>query len=78
MTHPSQEWGQREDAQSAFREARRELDWSANHYRQARYAIAAGNGSARDLNRAQQAWSWALAEWVRALTYRPVDRGLRA
>ncbi|MEV6866666.1 hypothetical protein AB0M44_37430 [Streptosporangium subroseum] len=70
MTHQSQEWDQLEDGRRAFREARRELDWSANHYRQARYAIAAGNGSSKDLSRAQQSWSWALAEWVRALTYR--------
>ncbi|GAA2986229.1 hypothetical protein [Streptosporangium longisporum] len=70
MTHQPQEWDQHEDARQAFRQARRELDWSANHYRQTRYAIAAGNGSAKELSRAQQGWSWALAEWVRALTYR--------
>ena len=70
MTPQPQEWDHREDGRLAFRDARRELDWSANHYRQARHAITAGNGSPRELSRTQQAWSWALAEWVRALTYR--------
>jgi hypothetical protein len=70
MTPQPQEWNQREDGRLAFRDARRELDWSANHYRRARQAITAGNGSPRELSRTQQAWSWALAEWVRALTYR--------
>lgn len=65
-----QEQDQREDARLIFREARRELDWTADRYRQARYAIPAGNGSPTELNKARQAWSWALMQWVQALIYR--------
>ncbi|MFI6883936.1 hypothetical protein [Streptosporangium canum] len=70
MVHQPQGWDQREDARVAFREAGRELNWTADHYRQARYAIEAGNGSPKELSRARQAWGWALAQWVQALTYR--------
>ncbi|MFD8562953.1 hypothetical protein ACFV1N_37245 [Streptosporangium canum] len=70
MVDQPQGWDQREDARVAFREAGRELNWTADHYRQARYAIEAGNGSPKELSRARQAWGWALAQWVRALTYR--------
>lgn len=65
-----QEQDQREDARLVFREARRELDWTADRYRQARYAIPAGNGSPKELSKARQLWSWALAQWVQALIYR--------
>ncbi|WP_326825537.1 hypothetical protein [Streptosporangium sp. NBC_01756] len=64
------EWGRREEARLAFREAGREVRWAKDRYGQAQQAFGEGNGSPAELARTRQAWIWALAEWVRTLTIR--------
>ncbi|GAA4230127.1 hypothetical protein FHR32_001704 [Streptosporangium album] len=64
------EWGRREEARLAFREAGSEVRWAKDRYGRTQQAFDGGNGSPAELARARQAWIWALTEWVRTLIVR--------
>jgi hypothetical protein len=60
----------REQVQSEFGAARRELAWCQDRYGAAQHAMETDAGSPFDLHRARLFWAEALTEWVRALVAR--------